>query len=171
MQQGFQQAGQQMGQAFGQMGNAMGGLPGVSGMGLQGAAGGRPTRRNPIMTQLLPLAVMIGGSIVSGILVTVTEVGALSLIGLLAYLAGAVLGVMSYMKMTNELKSVTQNQGFAWWPIFIPIYQIYWMWILLPQEITKAKQMLGVQQPTRGIVVYIFFNLYAYAADLNDMAG
>jgi len=171
MQQGFQQAGQQMGQAFGQMGNAMGGLPGVSGMGLQGAAGGRPTRRNPIMTQLLPFAVMFGGAIVFGILAGVTGITELGYLVSVAQLAGYVLMVLSYMKMTNELKSVTQNQGFAWWPIFIPIYQIYWMWILLPQEITKAKQMLGVQQPTRGIVVYIFFNLYAYAADLNDMAG
>jgi hypothetical protein len=34
----------------------------------------------------------------------------------------------------------------------------------------KAKQMAGVQTPPRGIVVYIFFFLYALAADLNDIA-
>jgi hypothetical protein len=34
----------------------------------------------------------------------------------------------------------------------------------------KAKQMAGVQQPARGIVVYVFLWLYAAAADLNDIA-
>ena len=35
---------------------------------------------------------------------------------------------------------------------------------------SKAKQMAGVQNPPRGIVVYIFLFLYAFAADLNDIA-
>jgi hypothetical protein len=44
------------------------------------------------------------------------------------------------------------------------------MWILVPQEMQKAKQMAGVQQPARGIVVYFFLWLYAAASDLNDIA-
>jgi len=44
------------------------------------------------------------------------------------------------------------------------------MWIVLPAEVTKAKQMVNAQQPTRGIVVYIFLWLYALAADLNDIS-
>jgi hypothetical protein len=34
----------------------------------------------------------------------------------------------------------------------------------------KAKQMRGVQQPARGFIVYFFLFLYAFAADLNDIA-
>jgi len=172
-----QQFNQQMNQGFNQMGNQMGqamqGIPGVGGaMGAMGLSGGsgRPTRRNAIMTMLLPVGVNIGGTILSSILAAAItpELGMLSL---LTSLVAAVLGIMAYMKMTNELKSVTQNAAFAWWPIFIPFYNLYWMLILLPAEVTKAKQMLGVQQPTRNIVIYFFFNLYAFAADLNDMAG
>jgi hypothetical protein len=170
--QGFQQAGQQMNQAFGQMGQALGAMPGVAGamgaMGLQG--GSRPTRRNAIMTQIIPFAVMFGGAILAGIL-AVAITPELGMLGSLANLVGYVLMVVSYAKMTNELKSVTQNASFAWWPIFIPFYNLYWMLILLPAEVTKAKQMLGVQQPTRNIVLYFFFGLYAFSADLNDMAG
>ena len=50
------------------------------------------------------------------------------------------------------------------------MYNYYVMWILVPGEMAKAKQMAGVQQPARGIVVYLFFWLYAFAADLNDIA-
>jgi hypothetical protein len=44
------------------------------------------------------------------------------------------------------------------------------MWILIPGQVQKAKQMAGVQQPARGIVFYIFLFLYAFASDLNDLA-
>src|SRR4029079_13324671 len=104
------------------------------------------------------------------ILASVLENATIGLLGGITNLAGSVLMLISIIKMTNELKSVTGNAGFAWWPIFIPIYSIYWAWILVPQEMTKAKQMRGVQAPTRGIVVYIFLFLYAFAADLNDIA-
>jgi hypothetical protein len=55
--------------------------------------------------------------------------------------------------------------------MFIPLYQYYWAWIMVPQEVTKAKQMMGVQAPTRNIVLYIFLFPFALASDLNDMAG
>jgi hypothetical protein len=46
---------------------------------------------------------------------------------------------------------------------------MYWMWMLVPQEVTKAKQMLGLQQPARGIVLYIFLWPFALASDINEM--
>ena len=60
--------------------------------------------------------------------------------------------------------------SFAWWPLFIPFYNLYFILIMLPAEVTKAKQMAGVQAPARGIVVYFFLWLYALASDLNDIA-
>ena len=101
----------------------------------------------------------------------VTEVGALGLIGNLFGLAGSVLAILSIIKMTNELKTVTGNASFAWWPVIIPFYGYYWMWVMVPAEMAKAKQMRGIQKPARGFVVYFFFFLYAYAADLNDIAN
>jgi hypothetical protein len=127
------------------------------------------------MTLLIPMGVMIGGAIVGTILTMVLAAvsPSLALVGsllmLLMMLGGSVLLLLSVIKMVGEVKSVTRNESFKWWHILIPFYNYYWLWILVPQEVTKAKQMLGVQQPTRGIVVYIFLFPYAFAADINDM--
>ncbi|AKV04658.1 hypothetical protein AKJ09_11321 [Labilithrix luteola] len=149
--------------AFGAGMQQMGIAPG------QGGAG-RPTLRNPIMTLLLPIGLSVVGNIVGSILVSITDVGALGLVGSLISLVGSVLALMAIIKMTNELKAVTGNTSFPWWPIFIPIYGLYWAVVMVPQEMAKAKQMRGVQTPPRGLVVYLFLFLYAYAADLNDIA-
>jgi hypothetical protein len=134
-----------------------------------------PTRRNALMTLLIPMGVMIGGSIfgtIIGIVLANVSLG-LAVVGpllsLLLMLGGFVLLLLSVIKMVGEVKSVTHNDGFAWWPLLIPIYGIYWSCILVPQEVSRAKQALGVQQPTRGLVVYLFLFPYALAADLNDM--
>ena len=73
--------------------------------------------------------------------------------------------------MVGEVKSVTGNQGFAWWFCLIPIYNIYWMVLLVPQEVANAKRAMSVQEPVRSPVIYFFFFLYALAADINDLAA
>jgi hypothetical protein len=145
---------------------------GLQGMGIGPTAseGGRPTVRNPLMTFLLPVGIIIFGNILGPILVSVTEMGVFALVGSAISLVGAVLWIIAIVKMTGELKTVTNNPAFAWWPALVPIYQLYWAVIMLPAEMTRAKQMRGVQTPTRGLVVYLFLLLYAYAADLNDIA-
>ena len=75
------------------------------------------------------------------------------------------------MKMVSEIKSVTKNANFAWWWVIIPIYGIYWMVILLPQEVANAKRTVGAQEPTRSPVLYFFVSLYALASDVNDIAA
>jgi hypothetical protein len=89
---------------------------------------------------------------------------------MLGCLGGGVLGFLAMFRMTAELNGVTRSNTVAWWQFLIPVYSIYVAWIVVPAEMAKAKQMVGVQQPPRGIVVYIFFWLYAFAADLNDIA-
>jgi hypothetical protein len=42
--------------------------------------------------------------------------------------------------------------------------------MLVPAEVKKAKQMMGIQAPTRSIVLYVFLWHFAFASDLNDMA-
>jgi hypothetical protein len=174
---GGQQMGQQM-QQYGQQ--AYGAMQqGFNQMGAQvGAALGPssgPKRRNAIMTLLMPMIISFGGMIfyiVGAVLAQDLGAAALIFFGLggLVMLAAAVIGFITLVKMSNELKSVTQNPNFAWWPVLIPFYNYYWLWVLVPNEMRRAKQMRGVQNPTRGFIVYFFFFMYALAADLNDLA-
>jgi hypothetical protein len=122
------------------------------------------------MTWLMPFAVIFGGFIVSTVLAMLLGSPGLGggLFGLFA-MGGGVWALLLAIIMAGELKAVTQNEAFAWWPILIPFYSIYWAWIAVPQEVTRAKQRLGVQEPTRSIILYIFLWHYALASDLNDM--
>jgi hypothetical protein len=176
-QYGMQQAapgyGAPAGQAFGQMQQGFAGA--AAGMGLQ-AGSGKPRVRNALMTFLMPLILVFGGqifSVIVGILAVSLEIPALiylTYIGSLVCLAGAVIGLISVIRMLGEINGVTKSGTLAWWQLFIPIYSYYVMWIVVPAEMQKAKQMVGVQQPARGIVVYVFLWLYAAASDLNDIA-
>ena len=131
---------------------------------LQSSSG--PTRRVPLQT-LMPYFVIFGASIVLGILARIIPfIGLLSPLISLGCFAWILLIVIP---MINEVKAVTRNPDFAWWPIFIPFFNMFWMWILVPQEVAKAKQLLGVQQPVRSIVFYIFIWPFALASDINDM--
>jgi len=161
-------------QAFGQMQQGFAGA--AAGMGLQ-AGSGKPRVRNPIMTLLMPFLCSFAGGILAGLmgfLAGMTEIGALAYVGSAFSLIGSIgflyffLGVG--MKMMGEVNGVTKSNTLAWWQLLIPFYNYYVMWILIPAEVTKAKQMVGVQQPARGIVVYFFVWLYAFSADLNDIA-
>jgi hypothetical protein len=173
-----QQQQQQQPGAYGQAPQGMmpyaqgpGGLPAPGPMmGTLQSAGNPtgPTKRNALMTWLLPGLVIFGGSILSTILGFIY--GPLASLSSLFFLAGAVMYLLSAIKMVNELKVVTRNTAFAWWPIIVPIYNYYWLWMLVPAEVKKAKQMMGVQAPTRSIVLYVFLWHFALASDLNDMA-
>lgn len=157
--------GQQMQNAYSQ---------GAAAMGLQGgleATGARPTRRNAVMTMVIPYAVMFGSIIVFSGLAAATDIGALAILGTLGQLAGIVLLFMSMIKMSNELKVASRDPSFAWWPILVPIYNIIWAVSIVPAAMAKAKQLAGVQAPVRSLVVYFFLLPYAMAADLNDLAG
>ncbi|MGD0524077.1 MAG: hypothetical protein ABSE49_02970 [Polyangiaceae bacterium] len=163
--------GAQAGQAFGQMQQGFAGAAG--GMGLQ-AGSGKPRVRNPIMTLLLPLIIIFGSAIIGSVLIGIGEGGILTTIGSaisgLGELAGFIVFAISAIRMQGEINSITKTGNLAWWKNFIPFFNYYVWWIVTPGEVQKAKQMVGVQQPARGIVVYFFIWLYAAAADLNDIA-
>ncbi len=145
-----------------------GAMPGIGTLQSAGV-GTQPTRRNALMTFLVPALVMFGGFILGAILMIARLPAVGGLLIMLAMLAGGVMYLLSAIKMVNEVKSITKNAAFPWWPIFIPIYSIYWMWFMVPAEVGKAKQMVGAQAPPRGIVLYIFLWHFALASDINDM--
>jgi len=79
-------------------------------------------------------------------------------------------GILQYMQMGTELKSALPDSKFVWWHLFIPIYGYYVGWILLPAEVARAKQALGIQKPPQNIVLYILLGPFAFATDMNDIA-
>jgi hypothetical protein len=139
---------------------------------LQGG-GGRPRTRNALMTFLIPVGVIILGNIITRVLFAILPVSLYMVanVGQLVVLVGAVLMIYIWMQMANELKSVTKNPNFAWWPFLVPIYNIIYLFTMVPPEVTRAKQMVGAPQPTRPPILYFFLPLYAMASDLNDIAA
>ena len=179
-QQGYGQQQQQAPGGYGAPGGGYGGQQAGAMMqgAMQGAMGGfadlnnpnaRPKVRNAFMTCAVPLGLMIGGNIIGTILAMVVDV--LFYVGQIISLAGVALAIVYAWNMLKELKNATNDSTFQPWFIFIPCLNYYFMWIKVPQQMTKAKQMARSQQPTRGIIVYFFVFLYALAADLNDLAN
>ena len=176
----MQQYGQQ---PAGMVGGDQGGIMAQANQAFAAAQGGagagtRPTTRNAMMTMAVPFGCVFGGiiiSIVFGILGGILGsaiVGMLGgLISLAACLAGAFFAITSIMKMVGEITSITKNPNFAWWWILIPVYGIYWMVLLLPQEVANAKRAVGAPEPVRSPVLYFFVGLYALACDVNDIAA
>jgi hypothetical protein len=141
-----------------------------------GGVSAGPTRRNPLM-MLAPFAVVFGAIIISIVASIVAGLVGVPIIGvicgflaMLLDLAGLAWFFLLVIPMVNELKGVTGNPNFVWWPILIPFYSLYWGLILVPQEVTRAKQMRGVQAPVRSLVIYLFLWPFALASDLNDLA-
>ena len=162
MNQGFNQMGAAIQQGFqGGMTNAMQGA-----MGTPGAGG--VTKRNPLMTMLLPFGIIFGSVMIGSILAAAID-PSLALIAVVGELAGLAFAFMTFAKMIGELRTVS-GEPIQWWPILIPIYNIIFIVSILPQTVARAKQARGIQTPARSVVVYFFFYLYALAADLNDFA-
>jgi hypothetical protein len=154
---------------YGQGGPMAMGSPGAMLSAATGPSSG-PTRRNALMTMLMPFGVGVGVVVLGFILTIITGSVLISLVQMLLVLGIFVWFLLTaVIPMVNELKFVTRNESLAWWPFFVPFYGFYWMWIIIPQEVAKAKQMLGVQQPPRSIVHYIFLWPFALASDINDM--
>jgi hypothetical protein len=141
----------------------------LAALGLGTGWGAGPTRRNALLTFVLPIAVMFAGAILNGVLSLLSP--ALGILGALVTLAGAVWSLVLVIVMANELKSVTRSETFAWWPVLVPIYNWYWALVLVPREVASAKQRRGVQQPPRSILLYLFLWHYALASDLNDLCA
>jgi len=126
-------------------------------------------KRNALLTWLLPLLVTFFGMIVIGSSLLLGS-ALVAAAGSLLMLGGGIWWLLLAIGMANELKAVTRSEEFGWWPIFVPFYSIYWSWILVPQEVAKAKQLRGVSRPPQSIVLYILLWHFALATDLNDMA-
>ena len=128
-----------------------------------------PHRRDPLKTWLLPFVDRSSGGIIFGRILMLLSLALGSLALFILVLGGmAWYGLLAF-QMANEVKAVTRNPAFVLWPMVVPFYSLYWAWLLVPQEVARAKQMMGIQAPTRPIVLYIFLWHFALASDVNDL--
>ncbi len=127
----------------------------------------RPTKRDARMTFALPAAATLAGLVLYVVLVALGS--SLTMVGLVLLLGGAIWSAVLAAQMASELKSVTRNEGFASWPIFVPLYNLYWAWVVVPAEVARAKQMTGVRAPVRPLLQYLLLWHFALASDINDL--
>ena len=123
-----------------------------------------------MMLLLVQLALVLGGNIIMNVLASMIGYAAYGL-GNLISLAGYLWFAFNASKMAQELKNFTNdpqlNPVFMW----IPCLNIYSLVLQVPAIMQRAKQQAGSPVPARGIVVYFFIGLWAFASDLNDIAG
>ena len=79
-------------------------------------------------------------------------------------------GLYLFYTMVMELKNYTQDPDFFAFGWLIPCYNYIWLWMKLPEQVTKAKQMAGLQKPAMGFIMYFLVCPYALASDLNEIA-
>lgn len=124
----------------------------------------RPTKRNALMTWLVPALIYMLTFPAGNFLGTTSLSFLVSLPGSISVL----ITLFSTMKMVAELNAAAGTTVKVW-HIAIPLYNLYWLAVVVPGAMAIAKQKAG-KAPPRGAVVYLFLFLYAFAADLNDLA-
>jgi hypothetical protein len=124
----------------------------------------KPTTRNAFLTWLIPVLCFAAAPPLGAFLGTT----AFRFAPNAAILVGVALFALNVKAMVAELTAVTGGD-IVWWHLLIPIYGIYLAVTAIPSEMAKAKQKMG-KPPPRGVIVYLFLFLYAFAADLNDLA-
>jgi hypothetical protein len=123
-----------------------------------------PTKRNALRTWLVPMLCFAAAPPLGHFLGTTAFRSAPSA----AIICGLLITGGALLGMTRELNSVTGGK-LVFWHLFIPVYGIYWAAVIVHGEMAKAKQKLGKPAP-RSAVAYALLCLYAFAADLNDLA-
>ncbi len=80
-------------------------------------------------------------------------------------------GWLFYMwTMLNELQQFTKDDDFKPWFIIIPFLNYYFLWVKVPEQVAKAKQMAGSRNPQpAGFFLYFLLAPYALAKDLNQV--
>jgi len=79
-------------------------------------------------------------------------------------------GFIQAWSMLNELKEFTRDEDFKPFFMLIPFLNYYFLWIKVPEQVRKAKQMAGSRNPEpQSIVLYIFLFPFALAKDLNEV--
>ncbi len=128
------------------------------------ALAARPTRRNALLTWLIPVLIFMLTFPAGNYLGTTS----LSFLVSLPNSISVIITLLYTFGMVRELNAAA-GTTVKFWHIAIPFYNLYWLAVVVPGAMAIAKQKAGKPAP-RGAVVYLFLFLYAFAADLNDLA-
>jgi hypothetical protein len=123
----------------------------------------RPTRRNALVTWLIPTVMIAMGPPLGAALGTT----AFRLAPTFAIVGGILIFYFTTITMVKELNTAAQTD-LKGWHVAIPIYGIYWAVVPVRAAMAKAKASAGKGE-ARGVVLYLLLFLYALAADLNDL--
>jgi len=137
-------------------------------MCMAGVMGGAGKKRNAMMLQLIPYLCWFILPVIISVVAGITELYFLNSLTGLIELVGTILYLVFVFKMSNELKSITQNQGYTAW---LALIWVYGPCLLFRPEMERAKQARGIQKPARGFVGYFLFPIWAMASDLNELNG
>lgn len=124
----------------------------------------KPTKRNALLTWLIPVLTYLLTFPAGNYLGTTSLSFLVSVPGSIS----VIFALGSTMMMIRELNAAAGTTLKAWHTI-IPFYNLYWIAVVVPGAMATAKQKAG-KAPPRGAAVYLFLFLYAFAADLNDLA-
>ena len=79
-------------------------------------------------------------------------------------------GIFQSWTMLTELQQFTRDEEFKPFYMFIPFLGMYFMWIKVPEQVARAKQMAGSRNPQpSSIALYILIPQFALAKDLNEI--
>lgn len=130
-------------------------------------AASRPTKRNPMMILGITYGALFAASLVGQVLASATGVGLLAT----ACSAGAYgLFIVIMMSMVGELKRFN-GSDIAPWMVAIPLLNLWFLYVKVPEEMARARQKAGVQGPPKPAWMYVVLSPFALASDLNDLAA
>jgi hypothetical protein len=152
----------------GSPGGSYGSPPGVSDPGYGGSPGGAQMSAPGQFGQAASNLGVYGGggSMAPGAKGEIRNPVTVCVIGMVCFLYA----LWQMWAMLNELQQATKDPEFKPWYLFIPFLNYYFLWVKVPEQVTRAKQMAGSRnQQAEGIVLYVFLPLYALAKDLNEV--
>lgn len=129
-----------------------------------GATGAKPSKRNAFVTWLIPTVIFLLIFPLGNFLGQTAFRSAPSF----ASTTSILIAFFFTAAMIRELNTVTPTPLHAW-HFLIPFYNLYWIAVVVPAQVAVAKQKAG-KPPPRSAIVYLFLFLYAFAADMNELA-
>lgn len=131
---------------------------------------GRPRARNAFAIGLAPPLIGFCGPIVFNVTASILDLYVITLVGSLVQWASIVAFFVFAMRALDDLRRAGDRPALSRWPIFVPLYNIYYWCVVVPGEVREAKKRRGMRMSTSRGGLYFFFPLLALQSDLNDLA-
>lgn len=125
-----------------------------------------PTLRRPLLTWLVPNAIMALvfplGAALGTTAFRSAPVAALNV--------GFLLAAFSVYLMLREVTGLTGRAGPVWWHFLLPLYSLYWGAVVVRSHLAEVKARHG-KPPPRAAIAYALALPWALASDVNELVG